>query len=456
MADTQVTSVPPQEGIPKVDLGGDPTAKALADQMNQIHGEIVRQQREDLEAAGVKWSEKQDTRVTALEAKFANAVEEVTTLDTQLQALARAKSAASAAPSDGFDERDYRNSPKWADAFDSWARSGAAALPDAYNEILTQGNGFHEILERTPMVQQKAEGFDPRNAVTAGGLSTTWGPGAGVWARPQFENAVTRLLIEFSPIRSFARVTNISAGEFVGMLRTANRDTIEQKMEHPGAVGTQQTQLDRYEERRIRAFIYNARPGLSLETLEDSAIDIEGEVRDDVALDFAVDESSQFTTGSDANEPGGYASDSAVGGVTSRAASTLDHYDLMDLALSLRPFYRNSTQAAYAFSTTAFRLAALEEDGMGRRLWQPAMTDGTPSLLNGWRYFEATEQAAVASAAKPVFFANWREFYRIVDRVGLQITRDDITTPGLVILNMRRRYGGRTWKQEAGKALTIA
>ena len=450
----EVTSVPASPDGPVITplaIPSDPAAKILVDHLNQNFQELVRAQRAEGEARGTVLAASNE-ETNALKAQFDTAATAVAEIDAELKRLQAALMAAEVASdaTENRDSKDPRNSDAWAVAYDGWMRGGGEACSDDGRTAMARGNFYMESMEKATHLQLSAKDWDPMNAVVAGGLSTNFGPGAGVWARPQYDSEITRLLVEFSPIRSFVRVTQISAAEFVGVVRTTNRDTIEQTIEGDG--GTQLTQKDRYDERRIRPYTYRARPALSEEMIQDSVINLEAEVLDDVSLDFAVDESVLFTVGSGANEPLGYATDTEVGGIPTEASGTISHKDLLNLALSLRPEYRRN--GAYAFSTEAFRLAILDEDGFGRRLWQPSIQEGFPSLYNGFRYFESVAQADVVASSKSVFFADWMQFYRIADRTGTRIVRDEISQPGLVILNHSRRYGGKTWKVEAGKALT--
>lgn len=455
MADPEIRFVPPKADIkPLPSVSGDHSVvKELIDTIGQNFGEMARAQRETAEYMGEDLSKHND-RVESINKSLESAADEIARLDAELKRYQASAVAKHEDPE--YDLQDLRNTEEFASAMEIYMRLGPGNLTDEQRITLAKGNAYHKVLELTRAAEKAKVGWDPVNAVSAGGLSTTFGPGAGVWARPEYDREITRVIVEHSPIRQFARVTNIGGPEFVGSFRTSNRDTIEQTGEYGTSAGpTQQTQMDRYEERRIKPYIFWAKPGLTTEMIEDSLIDIEGEVLADVALDFAVDEATNFTTGAGGNTIEGYASDTSVGGITSETSGTITQKDLLDLALSLRPPYRTGPKVAFAFSTTAFRLAILHEDGLGRRLWEPSHQDkGMPSLYQGWPYFEATELAAVAAASKSVFFANWPQFYRIVDRRGTNVIRDDITTDGLVILKHSRRYGGRTWKTEAGKVLT--
>lgn len=449
---TDVIYAPPNPEAAKIvpiPVPTDPAAKALVDNLNQTHQELARAQKENAEAIGADLSEMNEKTV-ALNASFEETAEAVANLDGELQRLRQASIARDAVGA-GTDSPsgDPRDDAAWSLALDSFFRQ-RTEMTDEERTALGQGNRFHEIMESATATQRSSPDFDPVAAVQSGGLSTLFGPGAGVWARPEYDAEITKLLVEFSPIRGFTRVTVINAAEFVGTFRTADRDTVEQVRE--GSPGTQQTQFNRYTERRIKPFIYKVRPALTDEQLEDAVIDLEAEVLNDVGVDFAADEASLFTIGSGANEPLGYAADDEVTGVTTENSGVISHKDLLELALSLRPFYRQN--GAFAFSTDAFRAAILLEDSQGRRLWQPAVGEGLPSLYSGWPYFESVDQADIVASSKSVFFADWRQFYRIVDRRGIKITRDETTQDGIVILTHSRRFGGRTWKTEAGRALT--
>ena len=63
---------------------------------------------------------------------------------------------------------------------------------------------------------------------------------------------------------------------------------------------------------------------------------------------------------------------------------------------------------------------------------------------------------AVAANSFSVAFGDFREGYLVVDRVGMRITRDEITTPGYVKFYIRKRVGGITRNSQAIKLLKCA
>ena len=63
---------------------------------------------------------------------------------------------------------------------------------------------------------------------------------------------------------------------------------------------------------------------------------------------------------------------------------------------------------------------------------------------------------AVGAGAFSLAFGDFKEGYLIADRVGMRITRDEITTPGYVKFYVRKRVGGKIRNSQAIKLLKIA
>ena len=63
---------------------------------------------------------------------------------------------------------------------------------------------------------------------------------------------------------------------------------------------------------------------------------------------------------------------------------------------------------------------------------------------------------AVAASAFPLAFGDFKEGYLIADRVGMRMTRDEITAPGFVKFYVRKRVGGKLRNTQAIKLLKIA
>ena len=69
---------------------------------------------------------------------------------------------------------------------------------------------------------------------------------------------------------------------------------------------------------------------------------------------------------------------------------------------------------------------------------------------------EAEDMPAIGAGAFPLAFGDFREGYLIADRVGMRITRDEITAPGFVKFYVRKRVGAKLRNTQAIKLLKVA
>ena len=96
------------------------------------------------------------------------------------------------------------------------------------------------------------------------------------------------------------------------------------------------------------------------------------------------------------------------------------------------------------------------KDSTGQYLWQPSLQGGQPDQFMGYPITEAEDMPAIGAGTFPLAFGDFREGYLICDRVGLRVTRDDVTVPGFVQWYIRRRVGGRLRNTQAIKLLRIS
>ena len=125
-----------------------------------------------------------------------------------------------------------------------------------------------------------------------------------------------------------------------------------------------------------------------------------------------------------------------------------------DLIYALRARYRSNAR----WVTSKLLLSALRKykDSTGQYLWQPSLAIGQPDSFMGYAIAEAEDMPVVGAGNFPIAFGDFREGYLIADRVGLRVTRDEITVPGFVQWYVRRRLGGRLRNTEAIKLLRIS
>ena len=96
------------------------------------------------------------------------------------------------------------------------------------------------------------------------------------------------------------------------------------------------------------------------------------------------------------------------------------------------------------------------KDTTNQYLWQPSLVAGQPETFMGYPITEAEDMPVVGANNFPIAFGDFREGYLIADRVGMRMTRDDITAPGFVNFYVRKRVGGRLRNTQAIKLLRIS
>lgn len=190
--------------------------------------------------------------------------------------------------------------------------------------------------------------------------------------------------------------------------------------------------------------------------LEDSDFNLEGLLNDEFAEQFGVAEGTGFVSGDAVGQPEGLITNAAVATVPSLSASALTADGLIDLYFTLKDAYaRNGTWLLRRASLGAIRKLKGSDNNY---LWQPGLGATTPPTLLDRPYVECVDMPAIAGAAFPVAFGDFRRGYVIVDRVAISVLRDPYTqaTVGAVRFHARKRVGGQVINAEAIKKQVVS
>lgn len=95
-------------------------------------------------------------------------------------------------------------------------------------------------------------------------------------------------------------------------------------------------------------------------------------------------------------------------------------------------------------------------DGNGRPIWRDSVDGSVPPLLLGKPVEFEENMPSVEAGALPIAFGNFEDGYTVVDRPGVKMIRDEVTTKGQVKFYAYRRVGGGLADSEAVKLLKIA
>jgi HK97 family phage major capsid protein len=294
-------------------------------------------------------------------------------------------------------------------------------------------------------------------------LSAGVNPDGGYTIPIQIETAMNRLIARNSPIRTVATVQAISTGQLQKpfSLGGATSGWVSETGARP------QTTTPTLSRLTFTAQEQYAMPAATQTLLDDSAINIEEWLANEVRITFGEQENIAFITGNGVGKPFGLLSyptiaDASwswgnIGYIFTGQASfdaTNPGDDLIDLVYSLKSGYRANS----SWIMNRLTLAAVRKfkDTTGQYLWQPSVQAGEPSSLLGYPLMEADDMPDIASNAFPIAFGDFRSGYVIVDRIGTRVLRDPFTAKPYILFYTTKRVGGGVQNFEAFKLLKMA
>lgn len=199
---------------------------------------------------------------------------------------------------------------------------------------------------------------------------------------------------------------------------------------------------------------------ISQQNLEDSAFDLEAEIRMESEEQYAVKEGAEFVTGTGVGECEGIvtnASAAAAGAIpvtnSGSAAVIADANGVADGLITA--FHAVKTQYARQgqWILNRLTLGAVRKlkDTNKQYIWQPGLAQGVPNTILGAPYTETPDMQNEGANNFPIGFGDWKRGYTLLDRIGMQLLRDPYTqaTSGMIRFLMRRRVGGRVVLGEA-------
>ena len=302
-----------------------------------------------------------------------------------------------------------------------------------------------------------------RNEAKAG-LMVGSDPSGGYLVTPDTTGRMVKKVYETSPMRQLATVVTIGTDALEGPIDNGEVDAAwVGETQTRTETGTPQLGMWRIEANELYAY-----PKATQKLLEDASIDIEAWLGDKASAKFGRKENTAFVVGDGSKKPRGLFSYPVVAtGDATRAwgsfqyvpgghASLLNSADaLLNLIFEGKAPYRQ--MARFMGSRQTMREIRKLKDGQGNYLVGLRLADNAlVETVFGFSYVDGEDAPQVAANAYPLAFGDFAETYTIVDRLGITVIRDNITAPGFVKWNMRKRTGGGAINFESMKFLKIA
>jgi HK97 family phage major capsid protein len=295
-------------------------------------------------------------------------------------------------------------------------------------------------------------------------LSEGSNPDGGYTVPLETERTIDRVLSQASPIRAIASVRAIGGGTYRKPITTAG--AAAGWVGETGAISQSGTPtlaaLD------FPAMELYAMPAATQTLLDDSQVDIEQWLADEVQIVFAEQEGAAFVNGDGASKPKGFLHYTSVadaswswgniGYVASGADGAFAADDPADALLSLAYAPKQGYRANGRWVMNRKTESAVRKfkDANGNYIWQPGAAAGQPATVFGYPVTEAEDMPDIASGSFSVAFGDFARGYLIVDRVGIRVLRDPYSAKPYVLFYTTKRVGGGVQNFEAIKLMKFS
>ena len=281
-------------------------------------------------------------------------------------------------------------------------------------------------------------------------MSAGSNPDGGYLVPPEIEQVIGERLKAISPIRAIAGVRTISGNVYKKPFMTAGPAV--------GWVGETDARAQSgspvLDELSVPAMELYAMPAATATLLEDSAVNIDQWIAQEVEQVFAAQEGTAFVTGDGSNKPKGFLSyttvDNAtwnwgnIGTIASGAAGAFPSSNpsdvLVDLIYAVNAGYRQN--ASFVMNRRTQSVIRKFKDTQGGYLWQPPAAAGGKATLMTFPVIEAEDMPDIAAGSLSIAFGDFARGYLVVDRAGVTVLRDPYSAKPYVLFYTTKRDGG--------------
>lgn len=260
---------------------------------------------------------------------------------------------------------------------------------------------------------------------------------------PYFDQLITARLYETSPIRQLATIKLINTDQYEKNVRLDEASCYWQDRDNDFV----ESAAPDYGRLTIRVQKLVANPRVSQDLLDDAYVNVETELLDSIVGAMERREATAFVAGSGVGEPTGFLSGypivSTVNNwgqiqyVPSGDAAKITTDAITDLIYAMK----DTTGGSFLMNRLTIAAVRKLKDTLGNALWTPQF-GSEPATICGFPVNRAADMPNVVAGAYPIAFADFREAYYIIDRMGTRILRNPYTDTPFVKFTTTRRVGG--------------
>lgn len=287
----------------------------------------------------------------------------------------------------------------------------------------------------------------------------------GYFIHSEMDTAIDRIASVVSAVRGLADVKVIGSE---GLKFRVKKSGMAARWVGEGEAGGETTN-PQYAQLEIMAEEMEAEPWVYNSALEDADFDVEADITDEAGIAFGEAEASAFVSGNGVKKPRGFLTYDIIananyawgkvgyiasGGAGGFAASNPGD-NVINLLHSLKSAYRNGATLLMN-DTTLGTLRQIKDSSGSFYLFNPDPLGKFGGFVLGVPVTVDDNMPDIAANSYSIAYANFQRAYRIVDRKGITLIRDNITAKGTTKFNMRKRVGGGIRSFEAIKLMKFA
>jgi HK97 family phage major capsid protein len=296
-------------------------------------------------------------------------------------------------------------------------------------------------------------------------VQTTVGTDGGLAVPEVIARDIQRKALNASIFRDLVKVVQVGTSDY--------RELVDKNGMAYGWVGETGTRAETstpglFEVTPVQGTIY-AYPKATEESMDDIFFDVEKWLIESASRAFAVGKDTEIVSGNGTNKPLGFLAGTPVTTADgARADKVIQYlptgaagafgasvYDNLNLVLStLKAAYRES--AVWVMNSLTAMVISNVKTTDGMPIWRDGFVAGNPATLLGRPVRISENIPAIAANSFSVVLGDFKAAYTLVERHGLRVTRDEVTTPGYVKWNIRERVGGAPTNDDAIKLLKFA
>ncbi len=265
---------------------------------------------------------------------------------------------------------------------------------------------------------EKSNNFTPEVKAL---LRTDSNVAGGYLTRVEMDNIMIKFMTEVSNVRAICSVRQTTEKS----METPVRKTIGEAF-YEGEAESNEEANTTYGSETMHTYRLSARTPATMDQLMNASFNMDTEIMVDTAEMFAQKEGNRFVLGTGQKQPEGFLihPDLITAAFSSGASAAISS----DAILEIQGELKVGHNPRFVFSRqTLATLRTTKGSTNDHYLWDPALNGGVSNQLAGAPYTILQDMPGIAANSFSLAYGDFVRGYRVLDRTGMIMVRDDVT-----------------------------